>query len=166
MADPPAAPPFPDDSRGFAEVERRHLRAEWLADFEWMRFAAPSPRNPLRVPLGEARVGLLDTSGAHAVGTPPSGSSGRALLIPAGAEVTFTHPGFDVERSLGDPDTVHPVRTLQRLAERGVIGELAATTVSVMGGVLIGQRIVDRGVPVAVQAMRNQQVDLALLVPA
>jgi hypothetical protein len=162
-----AAPaPFADDSRGFAALERSHLRAEWLPDFEWMAFDGPSPRNPLRVPLGEARVGLVDTSGAHVAGTPPSGSSGRALLILAGAEITFTHPGFDVERALRDPEVVHPIRTVQRLAERGVIGELAPTAVSVMGGVLIGQRLVDRGVPTAVQAMRDQQVDLALLVPA
>ncbi len=157
---------FEDDSRGFAEVERDHLRKDWLPDFEWLSRDAPSPRNPLRVPLGEARVGLVDTSGAHVVGTPPVGASGRAALLPVDAEITFTHPGFDVERSLRDPETVHPVRTLQRLAEQGVIGELAPTAVSVMGGVLIGQRIVDRGVPAAVQAMRDQQVDLALLVPA
>ena len=157
---------FPDDSRGFAAVERDHLRQRWLPDFEWMTRDAPSPRNPLRVPLGDARVGLVDTSGCHAVGTPPAGSSGRAVLVPVDAEVTFTHPGFDVERALRDPDVVHPVHALQRLAERGVIGSLAPTTVSVMGGVLIGQRIVDRGVPATVQAMSDQQVDLALLVPA
>lgn len=155
-----------DDSRGFAEVERAHLRARYLPDFEWLRYEAPSARNPLPVPLSEARIGLLDTSGCHAVGTPPAGSSGRAVLVPADAEITFTHPGFDVERALRDPEVVHPVHTLQRLASQGVIGEVAATTVSVMGGVLIGQRIVDRGVPAAVQSMRDQQVDLALLVPA
>jgi len=157
---------FPDDSRGFAAVERDHLRARWLPDFEWMHVAAPSPRNPLRVPLHEARVGLVDTSGCHVVGTAPAGFSGRAVLVPVDAEVTFTHPGFDVERALRDPDVVHPVHALQRLAEGGVIASLAPTTVSVMGGVLIGQRLIDRGVPVAVQAMLDQQVDLALLVPA
>jgi hypothetical protein len=57
------------------------------------------------------------------------------------------------------------VRTLQKLAADGVIGELAPTAVSVMGGVLIGQRLIDRGVPTAVAAMRDLHVDLALLVP-
>lgn len=155
-----------DDSRGFAAVERDHLRERWLADFEWMHHDAPSPRNPLRVPLAEARVGLVDTSGCHVVGTPPAGSSGRAVLVPEDAEITFTHPGYDVERALRDPNVVHPARTLHRLAERGVIGSAAPTTVSVMGGVLLGQRIVDRGMPTAVEAMIAQQVDLALLVPA
>ena len=154
-----------DHSRGFAEVERAHLRASYLPDFEWTRYATPSPRNRLRVPLAEARVGLVDTSGAHAVGTPPVGSSGRAALMSIDAGVTFTHPGFDVERALRDPDTVHPTGALQRLAQRGVIGEVAPTAVSVMGGVLIAQRLIDRGVPATVAAMIEQQVDLALLVP-
>jgi hypothetical protein len=160
-------PPIPgDDSRGFADVERRHLRAGYLPEFDWMHYDAPSRRNPLPVPLGEARVGLVDTCGAHAEGTPPAGSSGRAVLIPLDAEVTFTHPGFDVERAARDPDVVHPTATLQRLAGAGVIGEVAPTAVSVMGGVLIGRRLLERGVPAAVAAMLDQRVDLAMLVPA
>ncbi|HZS15795.1 MAG TPA: hypothetical protein VFC09_14465 [Candidatus Dormibacteraeota bacterium] len=157
---------FEDDSRDFPDVERAHLREHYLPDFEWLRYAAPSPRNPLRVPLAEARVGLVDTAGAHVTGTPPVGASGRAALIPLDAEVTFTHPGYDVERAARDHDVVHPTQALQRLAARGIVGEVAATAVSVMGGVLIGQRLIDRGVPATVAAMRDQQVDLALLVPA
>jgi hypothetical protein len=161
----PIEPPADDDSRGFAELERAHLRAGYLADFEWLRYPEPSPHTPLAMPLSEARVALVDTSGAHVTGTPPSGSSGRALLLPVDAEVTFTHPGYDVDRAARDPEVVHPVRTLRKLADDGVIGELAPTAVSVMGGVLIGQRLIDRGVPTAVAAMRDLHVDLALLVP-
>jgi len=46
-----------------------------------------------------------------------------------------------------------------------VIGEVAPIAVSVMGGVLVGQRLIDRGVPATVAVMLDQQVDLALLVP-
>ena len=158
--------PIPDDdSRGFAGVERDHLRAGYLANFEWIGYDTPSPRNRMRVPLSQARVGLADTSGAHLVDTPPVGSSGRAALLPVDAEVAFSHPGFDVERALRDPETVHPTGVLQRLAARGVIGEVAPIAVSVMGGVLVGQRLIDRGVPATVAVMLDQQVDLALLVP-
>jgi hypothetical protein len=162
----PAASNIPDDdSRGFAALERDHLRANSLPGFEWIGYDAPSPRNPLRVPLAQARVGLIDTSGAHQAGTPPVGSSGRAALVPVDAEITFTHPGFDTERAVVDPEVVHPVATLQGLAAQGFVGELAPVTVSVMGGVLIGQRLIDRGVPATVAAMRDQRIDLALLVP-
>jgi hypothetical protein len=81
-------------------------------------------------------------------------------------EVAFTHPGFDVARAERDPDVVHPTRTLRALADDGVIGSLAPLAVSVMGGVLIGGRILERGLPTTVAAMLDMEVDLALLVPA
>jgi hypothetical protein len=159
-------PTLPDDSRGFATVERDHLRAKYLPAFDWMAYDAPSPRHLPAVPLSQARVGLVDTSGAHVTGTPPAGSSGRAMMVPAGADITFTHSGYDTAPATADHDVVHPTATLRRLADHQVIGEVAPTTVSVMGGVLIGQRIVDRAVPATVEVMREQRVDLVLLVPA
>jgi D-proline reductase (dithiol) PrdB len=155
-----------DDSRGFAQLEYEHLRRKYLPSFEWMHYDTPSPRVPLAVPLSQARVGLVDTCGAHLVTEAPVGTSGRAALMPIDGEITFTHSGFDVERALRDPEVVHPVQTLRRLAEQGFIGEVAPTAVSVMGGVLIAQRLLDRGVPATVDAMREEMVDLALLVPA
>src|SRR5258708_21145700 len=161
-----AAAIIDDDSRGFAELEREHVRRKYLPDFEWTRYDTPSARVPLPVPLNRARVGLVDTCGAHLVGEAPVGSSGRAALMPVDAEITLTHSGYDVERALRDTAVVHPVRTLPGLADDGFIGEVAATAVSVMGGVLIAKRLLDRGVPAAVDAMREELVDLALLVPA
>ena len=155
-----------DDSAGFADVERTHLRTHYLPDFEWMRRDQPSQRVRPAVPMAEARIGLIDTCGAHLADQPPVGASGRAALVPVDADVVFTHPGFDVERALRDTEVVHPARTLLSLASDGVIGSVAPTSVSVMGGVLLGQRIVDRGLPAALSAMLDQQVDLALLVPA
>jgi hypothetical protein len=155
-----------DDSRGFAGVERAHVRAKYLPDFEWTAYDVPSPRRPPLVPLAQARIGLVDTSGAHLPDDPPVGSSGRAALVPIDRDVVFTHPGFDTERAMRDPDVVHPARTLLHLAEQGVIGSVAPQAVSVMGGVLIAQRILDRGLPATVAAMIEMEVDLALLVPA
>ncbi len=155
-----------DDSRGFAAVEREHVRRVYLPDFEWMAYQEPSVRRPPLVPLHQARVGLIDTCGAHLPDQPPVGASGRAALVPVDAEVVFTHPGFDVQRAMQDPEVVHPVRTLQSLVDDGVIGSLAPRAVSVMGGVLIGRRILERGLPAALEAMLDMEVDLALLVPA
>lgn len=155
-----------DDSLAFPDIERRHLRARWLPDFDWVVEDAPSPRTALTRPLREARVGLLSTAGAHPTGSPPLGASGRAVVIDAGAEVTLTHPGYDTERAGADIDVVHPVRSLLSLAAAGDIGELAPLVCSTMGGTLIGSRVVDRGIPTAVAWARDQQLDLALLVPA
>jgi len=156
-----------DDSRGFAEVERIHVRGRYLPDFEWTVHDTPSERRPPLVPLHDARVGLVDTCGAHLPDEPPVGASGRAALVPVDAgRVELTHPGYDTVRAMRDPEMVHPARTLLRLAERGVIGSVAPRAVSVMGGVLIARRILERGLPETVAAMLDMEVDLALLVPA
>jgi len=155
-----------DDSRGFAAVERAHLRERYLPGFEWTVEDSPSALHQPRTALAQARIGLVDTCGAHLVGHPPVGASGRAALVPVDAPFTLTHSGYDVPRALRDPEVVHPVGTLRELQAEGVIGEVAATAVSVMGGVLIASRLLERGVPSAVESMLQQQVDLALLVPA
>jgi len=155
-----------DDSRGFAAVERNHIREKYLPDWEWMRYDAPTPHNPPLVPLDRARIGLVDTCGAHVEGQPPVGASGRAAMVPVDAAVAFSHPGYDVTRAERDNDVVHPAHTLLQLAADGVVGSVAPVTVSVMGGVLLGERLLQRGVPATVESMLQQQVDLALLVPA
>jgi D-proline reductase (dithiol) PrdB len=155
-----------DDSRGFAAVERAHLRERYLPGFEWTVYETASALVQPRAPLREARIGLVDTCGAHRVDQPPVGTTGRAALVPVDAPFTLTHTGYDVARALRDPEVVHPVGTLRTLQAQGVIGSVAPTTVSVMGGVLIASRLLEHGVPSAVESMLQQQVDLALLVPA
>ena len=155
-----------DDSQGFADVERNHVRNRYLPDFEWVEYDEPSARNLPRLPLARARVGLVDTCGAHLPDQPPVGASGRAAIVPVDADINLTHAGYDTARAMRDPEVVHPARTLLRLAEQGVIGAVAPRAVSVMGGVLIARRIIERGLPATVEAMLEMQVDLALLVPA
>lgn len=155
-----------DDSRGFAAVERAHIREKYLPDWDWMFYHAPTPHHPPPVPLEQARIGLVDTCGAQVDGRPPVGASGRAAMVPVDAAVAFNHSGYDVTRAERDNDVVHPAHTLLRLAQDGVIGSVAPVTVSVMGGVLLGERLLQRGVPATVESMLQQQVDLALLVPA
>ena len=156
-----------DDSAGFDELERRHVRdVVGVADFDWVRADAPSPRNSLPVPLGEARVTLVTTAGAHEPGTGPPGAGGRAVLVPADAPVELTHGGYDTARALLDPDVVYPVRRLRALADAGFIGSLAPTVVSTMGFVPDGRRLLSRAVPTALEVMSRDQAHLALLVPA
>lgn len=156
-----------DGSDAFADVERRHVReVVGVADFEWVAAEAPSQRNPVPVPLADARVTLITTAGAHEPGVRPPGAGGGAVLVPADAAVELTHPGYDTARAMADPDVVYPVRRLQALAEAGFIGSLAPTVVSTMGFVPDGRRLLSRAVPAAVEVMTDEEAHLALLVPA
>lgn len=156
---------FDDDSLDFPEVERRHVRERYVPDWDWTVYDAPSPRVPLRVPLAQARVGLVSTAGAHQPGERPLGASGQARAIPVEAAIAFDHPGYDVERAAQDPEVIWPVNTLGRLAAAGVIGEAVPTALSTMGGVLIARRLLERAVPQAVEWAAAERLDLALLVP-
>jgi hypothetical protein len=158
---------FADDSADSAEIERRFVReVVGVADFEWVAFDDPSARTPLAVPLSEAIVTLVSTAGAHRPDDRPLGAGGAAALLPADAEVQLSHVGYDTDRAMEDLDVVYPVRTLQRLAEEGLIGALAPTVVSTMGFVPEGRRLFERAVPTAVERIHDEQAHLALLVPA
>lgn len=158
---------FDDDSTEFAEVERRFVReVVGVADFEWVSFEHPSPRNPLPVPLSEATVTLVSTAGAHLPSEPPLGAGGHAALVPSDADVQLSHVGYDTERAMEDLNVVYPVQTLQRLATDGVIDALAPTVVSTMGFVPDGRRLFERAVPAAIERIHDEQAHLALLVPA
>jgi hypothetical protein len=156
-----------DDSAGFDDLERTYVR-RFVPDFDWLRFDEPSPRRPLPVSLDRARVGLVATAGAHLPEQEPMSPTGELRLIPVrdAGRLQLTHIGYDTERASRDPDVVVPVRSLQRLAESGFIGSLAPTIVSGMGFVPRGGDVLERSVPIALEALRADDVDLVLLVPA
>ncbi len=166
---PEASVPVPleDDSTGFDLIEREYIRRHFVPEFEWLSFDEPSPRNRLRVPLREARIGLVATAGAHLPDQRPGGSGGGVWMIPIDApEVRLTHDGYDTERAMQDPDVVFPVGTLRRLADSGFVGSVAPTVVSTMGYVPDGRRVLQRTLPAARDRLVSEGVDLALLVPA
>jgi D-proline reductase (dithiol) PrdB len=162
-----AAIDYDGATRSFDEVERLHLRKRLVPDFGWLDFDRPSPRNPLPVPLHQARVGLVATGGVHLPDQRPARTIGEVRLVPVAAPtVRLTHAGYDTERAMKDPDVVFPARTLRRLAETGAIGSVAAVAASTMGYVPRGVNVLERVVPPVVVSLVAQQVDLALLVPA
>jgi hypothetical protein len=159
--------PLDDDSRGFAAVERAYVRQKFVPDFEWLSFDDPSSRTPLPVPLEMARVALIGTAGAHVSGETAMSPRGEVRFVPVDApEIQLTHPGYDTSRASLDPEVVFPRETLRSLASEGLIAEVAPTTISTMGFIPQGQRILDELVPQVVQRLRDEDVHLALLVPA
>ena len=174
QAHQPHSAGFDDDAvdydqatRSFDEVERRHLRKRLVPDFEWLDFDQPSPRNGLRVPLRQARVGLVVTGGIHLPDQRPARQVGEVRHIPVTASnVRLTHGGYDTQWAMNDPDVVFPVRTLLRLAETRSIGSVAPVAASTMGYIPQAVNVLDRVVPPVVASLVAQQVDLALLVPA
>lgn len=162
-----AAVDYDGATHSFDQVERLHLRKRLAPDFGWLDFDQPSPRNPLGLPLRDARVGLVVTAGVHLPDQRPARQIGEVRLVPmAAAEVRLTHGGYDTRRAMKDPEVVFPARTLLRLAAAGAIGSVARVVASTMGYIPRGVNVLERVVPPVVASLAAQRVDLALLVPA
>jgi D-proline reductase (dithiol) PrdB len=162
-----AAVDYDGATRSFDEVERLHLRKRLAPDFDWLDFDRPSPRHALRIPVRDARVGLVVTAGVHLPDQRPARQVGEVRLIPlAASQVRLTHAGYDTQRASQDPEVVFPARTLLRLAETASIGSVAPVVAATMGYIPRGVNVLERVVPPVVASLAAQQVDLALLVPA
>lgn len=158
---------FEDDSIGFAERERTHVRKRFVPDFEWVTFETPSRRNLLSLPLKEARIALIGTAGAHGHAQDPMSPRGELRILPTDSrELVLTHPGYDTQRAGEDPEVVFPLQALKLLEEEGSIGSASPTAISTMGFIPVGRRVIEKLVPEVVTELTKQDVDLALFVPA
>ena len=138
------------------------------------------PWTPLAKPLAECRVALLSTAGLSMKGDAPfdmemerknpmrGDPSWRALPATATAAGTCAnHLHIDTGYVLRDLNVALPVDRLRELAEQGVIGSVADTSLLDHG--LPGQRLrapwSRRARTAIAAAMRSEEVDLALLAP-
>lgn len=157
--------------QGFAQVEYEYVREHIYPTFAWRTFDAPSPRTVLARPLGQARVALVSTAGAHLPDQPAFdlSRSGDASYreIPSGAEkLLFSHAGYDIRRAGKDPDVVFPLRLLRELVVSGEIGELAPRAFSFMGYVPEAAKLLEQTGPDVAAKLDRDAVDLVLLVPS
>ena len=152
----------------FLTRERTYVRSFFPA-FDWVTEDAPSPRNPLRVPLGRATVGLVSTAGAFGRGQErfSTGDDGDASHRAFGWDeaVRFAHPGYDTRRARRDAEVVLPRRTLDRLAADGTIGGTPARAFSLMGYIPDPRQLLEETAPLVAAELLADAVDLVLLVP-
>jgi D-proline reductase (dithiol) PrdB len=158
---------------GFALLERAHVRRD-VPGFDWRTFPAPSPRHRLAVPLADATIALVSTSGARVSSQPTfdcvsdeGDPSWRVIPADTPARLMrFNHPGYDVRNAYADPDCVFPLALLHRYAEEGRIGRVAAHAYSLMGYITQTEILLEETGPAIARAMTADGVDLAFLVPA
>lgn len=128
------------------------------------------PWKPLAVPVAQATVALVTTSGVHLRGDRPFGLNGDDAsfrVIPRGAEagdLTISHQAYDRRDALRDINLVFPLQRLRELEAEGVIGAVAEEHYG-FGLVSRGAHLLPPGREVA-DRLHGAGVDLALLVPA
>lgn len=159
----------------FTEIEKAFVRKKVLPDFDWTRFDQPTKPAPLKKPIKQCRVALVTTSGAYLRGgqlpfatRSPSGDDSFRIIpneTPI-AEIALSHPGYDTRRALQDLDCVFPLALLNRFQKLGEIGSAAPRHFSFMGFIPGTERLLAEIAPQVGFELRQDQVDLALLVPS
>ncbi len=154
----------------YMDAIRQRYEQLGYAPYRWFVADDEPPWQPLDKPLAEARVGLLSTSGAYALGQVAyhyrDDTSVRA--IPAGtppSDLRFSHitENYLVDPKR-DPACILPLAQLRELARNGEIGALADAVHTCMGGVYSQRRVREETAPAVLEGLREQQVDCALLV--
>ena len=141
------------------------------APYRWFHADEPAPWAAIEKPLSELRLGMLTTAGAYATGQVAYHYKDDTSIreIPTDTpidQIRFSHitEHFLVD-TRRDPNCMVPLTALRRLVSEGVIGELAATVLSCMGGIYSQRRVRQELIPSVAAAFKAQEVDAVLLVP-
>jgi D-proline reductase (dithiol) PrdB len=158
----------------FAEIEREYIRRHLVPDFDWVVYPAPSPINPLPKRIPQCTVALIGTAGAHVQGDQPFDVGNRmgdpSFRVIRG-DVAFdtldlSHPGYNTRKVRQDINCVFPLERLRELAQEGIVGSVSARHFSFMGYIPLPEPLIEKTAPAVANFLKEDQVDLALLVPA
>ena len=130
----------------------------------------PPPWKPLAKPLAEARLGLVASGGVYMTGQVAfhwrdDVSFREVPTNVATADLRATHFAYDLTDARRDPNVVFPIDTLRRLVAEGVVGSLARSAYTFMGGIYSARRVSEELAPVLAERLHAEAVDAALLVP-
>jgi D-proline reductase (dithiol) PrdB len=154
----------------YMQAVTERYRSLGYAPYRWFRAEDPPPWQPLAKPLAAARIGMLSTAGAYALGQLAYHYKDDTSIreVPAATQerdLRFSHVTenylVDARR---DPGCIFPLRTLRSLVDDEFIGALAGKVFSCMGGVYSQRRVREEMAPALLSAFQAQRVDAALLV--
>lgn len=140
---------------------------------------AEIPWAEVRKDLSESKVALLSTAGLSMKGDVPfdmemerrnplrGDPSWRPLRADATSEsIEANHLHIDTGYILRDVNVALPLARLRELVDAGVVGAMAETHYSIMGYQGDDTTALEKqSAPAIAQAMKNEEVDLALLAP-
>lgn len=138
--------------------------------YRWVVNEQPPPLTPVVKPLRESRVALIASGGVYVRGQVAfhfkDDSSYR--IVPRDVDyqdLRVTHFAYDLTDARADPNVVFPLETLLELADEGYVGEVGPHAYTFMGGIYSARRVEQQLAPALTDHLRDDEVDLAILVP-
>jgi len=151
----------------------RHDYGPAFKTYPWPTFGE-TPWAPVTKPLAACRLAVVTTGGLYLrdAQAPFDGEAGEGdsswRPLPRDADagrLAIAHPHFPHEVAEADLNTIFPLERLVELVAEGVVGGLAPTHYSTMGYAPRAGDLAEATAPAIAARMREEGVDLALVVP-
>ncbi len=163
------------DSYRFVSKGTKRVAKAWIDRAEPMEI----PWTPLSKPLADCRVAMIST-GAMALKTDqPFDQEGERQnpwwgdptfrVIPMGTkaeDIKVYHLHINPEYAEKDLNCLLPLDRLAELEERGEIGSVAPSHYSYMGYTTQPEQLLEESAPAIIRNLRDEFVDVVVLVPA
>ena len=132
--------------------------------------ASPPPWTPLEKSLSECRLGLVASGGIYVSGQVAfhwrDDTTFREIPTNVRTEdLRATHFAYDLSDARRDPNVVFPIDTLRRLVAEELVGELADSALTFMGGIYSARKVTEDLAPKITERLVAERVDAALFVP-
>lgn len=162
------------DSYRFLDRTTRMLVQNWIKLEKPREF----PWTPLSKPLNECTVALISSAGLALKTDRPFDQEGERRnpwwgdptyrILPRTAtkrDVKLYHLHIHPRIAEQDLNTILPLQRLLELEERGEVGRSASQHYSFMGYILEPQMLLEKSTPAMIQHMRDEGVDIVVLIP-
>ena len=163
------------DSYRFISGITRRMIETWIK----MEEPRPIPWTPLSKPLSECKVALISSGGIAMKDDRPFDQEGERQnpwwgdpsfrTIPKTAsekDVEIYHLHIKPDYAHQDINCLLPIHRLEELANNGKIGSVADTHYSLMGYLLQPEEMLEHSVPAIIQKLKDEDVDVVILVPS
>jgi D-proline reductase (dithiol) PrdB len=163
------------DSYRFVSVATRRMVQSWLE----LDSPGDTPWTPLSKPLSDCTIALISTGGIALRTDQPFDQEGERQnpwwgdpsyrVIPCTAtaqDIGVYHLHIDPSHAEKDLNCLLPIERLSELANEGVVGRAAPSHYSFMGYLLDPREFLEGSVPAIIRRMRDESVDVVVLVPA
>jgi D-proline reductase (dithiol) PrdB len=145
---------------------------ELYSDYSHYRWVVNEtvPWTPLSKPLARCNLALMSSGGIMYRDQPrfhrEDASYRRIPKDAARDDLYVWHFGYPTADAEADVNCVFPLERLRELEAQRVIGRLAETAYSFMGGIYSARKVRDELAPQIVEELRAAQVDAFYIVPA
>lgn len=138
--------------------------------YEWVTSAGQPPWSTVSKPLNQSRLAVIASGGIYKHGQVAfhhkDDTSYRKIPVDTPIDrLRVTHFAYDLTAARQDPNAVLPLNALRQLDKEQRIASLSSNALTFMGGIYSSRKVRELLAPALVGELKQDEVDLALLVP-